>query len=98
MQKLLCFLAHKGLIPTGPEATKLPQLVLAVPPTTAPVERSFSALKRIKTYSQNRTEQGRLSSLAVISIETERLLKLKEDKEDIFDFIIRICERAGLRE
>ena len=93
--QLLCFLAHKGLNLTVPEVIKLLQLVLTVPATTASVKRSFSALKRIKTYSRNRTEQGRLSSLAVISIETERLLKLKED---IFDFIIRICERAGLRE
>lgn len=43
----------------------------------ASVERSFSALKRLKTYGQNRADQGRLSSLAKVSIETERLLKIK---------------------
>ena len=65
------------------------QLVLTIPATTASVERSFSALKRLKTYSRNRTDQGRLSSLAFISIETESLLKLKEDKEDFYnkDFV-----------
>ena len=34
-RQLLCFLADKGLIPTVPEATKLLQLVLTVPATTA---------------------------------------------------------------
>ncbi|CAG5929464.1 unnamed protein product [Menidia menidia] len=82
--QLLNFLAEKDLVATVPEATKLLQLVLTVPATTTSVERSFSALKRLKTYSRNRTDQGRLSSLAVISIETERLLKLKEDKEDFY--------------
>ena len=86
--QLLSFLAQKDLIQTVPEATKLLQLVLTVPATTASVERSFSALKRIKTYSRNRTDQGRLSSLAVISIETERLLKLKKDKEDFYKQVI----------
>ncbi|XP_061925575.1 zinc finger MYM-type protein 1-like isoform X1 [Entelurus aequoreus] len=86
--QLLSFLAQKDLIQTVPEATKLLQLVLTVPATTASEERSFSALKRIKTYSRNRTDQGRLSSLAVISIETERLLQLKKDKEDFYKQVI----------
>ncbi|KAJ8012676.1 hypothetical protein DPEC_G00045360 [Dallia pectoralis] len=47
--------------------------------------RSFSALKRLKTYIQNLTDQARLSSLAIISIETERLLKLKENKQDFYN-------------
>ncbi|XP_034043832.1 uncharacterized protein LOC117525960 [Thalassophryne amazonica] len=86
--QLLSFLAEKDLIQTVPEATKLLQLVLTVPAITASVERSFSALKRLKTYSRNRTDEGRLSSLAVISIETERLLKLKEDKGDFYKQVI----------
>uniref|UniRef100_A0A3P8SLS9 DUF4371 domain-containing protein n=1 Tax=Amphiprion percula TaxID=161767 RepID=A0A3P8SLS9_AMPPE len=86
--QLLSFLAQKDLIETAPEATKLLQLVLTFPATTASVERSFSALKRLKTYSRNRTDQGRLSSLAVISIETERLLKLKKDKEGFYKEVI----------
>uniref|UniRef100_A0A3P9K3W7 Zinc finger MYM-type protein 1 n=1 Tax=Oryzias latipes TaxID=8090 RepID=A0A3P9K3W7_ORYLA len=86
--QLLNFLAQKDLIPTVPEAAKLLQLVLTVPATTASVERSFSALKRLKTYSRNRTDQARLSSLGVFSIETERLSKLKKDKEDFYNQVI----------
>ncbi|XP_071317715.1 LOW QUALITY PROTEIN: zinc finger MYM-type protein 1-like [Trachinotus anak] len=54
--QLLSFLAQMDLIQTVPEATKLLQLVLTVPATTASVERSFSALKRLKTYSRKRTD------------------------------------------
>lgn len=76
--QLLGLLALKDLKQTVPEAAKLLELVLTILTTRASVERSLSALKRLKTYSQNRTDQGRLSSLAIVSIETERLLKIKK--------------------
>ncbi|XP_032822781.2 uncharacterized protein LOC116949509 [Petromyzon marinus] len=47
--QLLIFLTQNDLMQTVPEATKLLQLVLTIPATTASVERSFSALKRLKT-------------------------------------------------
>ena len=50
--QLLSFLHRNDLIQTVHEATKLLKLVLTLPATTASVERSFSALKRIKTYSK----------------------------------------------
>lgn len=87
-QQLLAFLVENDLEQTVPEATKLLKLVLTIPATTASVERSFSALKRIKTYSRNRTEQGRLSSLALISIEKERLIKLKAKTADFYNAVI----------
>ena len=92
--QLLNFVAKNNLTKTVPEATKLLQLVLTIPATTASVERSFSALKRIKTYSRNRTNQGRLSSLAIISIEAERLLKLKAKgkKDPAEDFYNKVTE------
>lgn len=64
--------------------TKLLQPVLIGPATTASVEQSFSALKRLEVHSGNRTEQGRVSSLAVISNETKILLKLKDGKDDFY--------------
>ena len=67
--QLLSFLYQNDLIQTVLEATKLLKLVLTVPATTSSVERSFLALKRIKTYNRNRTEEKRLSSLAIIAIE-----------------------------
>ena len=97
--QLLNFLVHNNLCPTVPEATKLLQLVLTIPATTASVERSFSALKRIKTYSRYRTDQGRLSSLALISIEADRLLKLKakEPKDDFYNKVTDIFIKKDRR-
>ncbi|CAL9700934.1 unnamed protein product [Knipowitschia caucasica] len=95
--QLLTFLADNDLLATVPEATKLLQLVLTIPATTASVERSFSALKRLKTYTRNRTDQGRLSSLAMISIEKERLLKLKQYKEAFYNEVIKIFVKKDRR-
>ena len=53
--QLLSFLYQNDLI-TVPEATKLLKLAHTVPAAASSVERSFSALKRIKTYNRNRTE------------------------------------------
>jgi hypothetical protein len=60
-----------SLLYKKPSFAKLADLyahALVIPVTTASAERSFSALKRIKTYLRNTTQQERLSSLAIISI------------------------------
>ena len=44
------------------------------------VERSFSALKCIKPFSQNKMEQDRLSDLGLISIESQLLTEVMETK------------------
>nr|XP_061843687.1 uncharacterized protein LOC133624088 [Nerophis lumbriciformis] len=90
--QLFNFLVQKDLLGTVPEATKLLQLALTLPVTAASAEWSFSTLQRIKTYSRNRTDPGRLSSLAIIFVERERLLKLKEieKKEDFYNQVIEI--------
>ena len=67
--QLLRFLYQNDLVQTVSEATKLLKLVLTVPATTSSVKRSFSALKKIKTYNRNRTEEKRFSSLSIIAIE-----------------------------
>ena len=86
--QLLSFLHRNDLIQTVPEATKLLKLVLILPATTASVERSFSALKRIKTYSRNRTKEERLSSLALIAVEMERLQILRQNKDEFYCNVI----------
>ena len=53
------------------ELLKLLQLALTIPVTTASCERSFSSLKRIKSYLRSRMGQERLSFLAVLAIERE---------------------------
>jgi hypothetical protein len=49
---------------------KLFLIIVTVPITSASAERSFSALKRIKTYSRN-LERDRLCGVFVTSIERE---------------------------
>ena len=45
-----------------------------------PVERSFSSLKRIKPISRNKMGQDRLSDLGPISIESQLLTEIIENK------------------
>ena len=52
-----------------PHVVRLLSLALTFPVTSATAERSFSALKRIKTYLRSTMLQERLSNLAILSIE-----------------------------
>lgn len=59
------------------------RIFLSMPVTTASCERSFSKLKLIKTYLRSTMAQERLSSMAILSIETEIASKL--DYEEVID-------------
>lgn len=59
----------------------LMQILVTIPVTTATAERSFSTLKRVKTYLRNKMETGRTSSLALMStykndVDIDEILKL----------------------
>ena len=88
---------QNDLIQTVPEATKLLKLMLTIPATTASVERSFSALKRIKTYNRNGPEEERLSSLATIAIVKEKLQKLRLTKNDFYNNVTDIFVQKDRR-
>ena len=70
-----------------PGLLQLLNIVQTMAITTAPCERSFSSLKRIKTYLQSTMGDDRLSSLAVLSIERE--LSSKLDLNDVVDEFAR---------
>ncbi|KAH9367581.1 hypothetical protein HPB48_002873 [Haemaphysalis longicornis] len=55
----------KGLFPN---VHTLLNILATLPVTTAAAERSFSTLKRVKTYLRNRTAEERLNGLALMSI------------------------------
>lgn len=63
------FIFSNNIVSDVPELYKLFCMILSLPPTSASVERSFSALKRIKSFSRNTMSQDRLNNLALISIE-----------------------------
>ena len=62
-----------------PLLVKLIQIALAIAVSTAHCERSFSALKRIKSYLRSTTTQQRLTDLAILSIEKELSRSLSLD-------------------
>ncbi|CAN8016742.1 unnamed protein product [Ixodes persulcatus] len=51
-----------------PNIHTLLKIMATLPVTTATAERSFSALRRLKTYLRNRTAEDRLNELAVMSV------------------------------
>lgn len=62
---------------TFSEIFKLSELILTIPTSSSSVERSFSALKRIKSYARNKMLEQSLSELAIISIENSFLKEIK---------------------
>ena len=56
------------------------QLYLVCPATTANAERSFSQLRRLKTYLRSTMNQRRLNSVLILSTYREELDQLNIDK------------------
>ena len=52
------------------------RIILTIPVVVASAERSFSALRRIENYLRTTMTQERLSSLSVLSIESDLTNKL----------------------
>jgi hypothetical protein len=69
------------------ELHQLCKIAVSLPVSTASCERSFSALRQIKTYVRNSMIESRLSAVAVIAIEKERAHLLNVD--DILDVFAR---------
>ena len=83
-----------------PETTKLIQLITTIPVTSATAERSFSCLKRIKSYLHNSQGQERLSALALMSIENgllERLRSTPQFQEEVIEVFVRKTRRIDLQ-
>ena len=87
---LLC---TNDILPMIPTLSKAIRMYAVIPATSCSAERSFSSLRRLKTYLRNTMSQDRLSSLAVLHIEREYvnrvLLKDMDRMIDVFG------ERSG---
>ena len=69
-----------------PELSKALQILSVIPATSCSAERSFSSLRRLKTYLRSTMGQERLSNLALLHIEREYVNKaIIEDMEDIIN-------------
>lgn len=65
------FRALQPLRAAFPRVLKLLQIALTLPVSTASCERSFSCIKRVKTYTRTTMTEARLTGLALMSIENE---------------------------
>jgi len=63
-----------------PNLRKMLKVALILPVTTATCERSFSAMRRIKTWLRSRMEQNRFDNLAILNIEKDLLKNLNKEK------------------
>lgn len=91
---ILEFIHANDLQNEVPQIYKLLCLILSLPATSASVERSFSALKRIKTCTRNSMGQSRLSNLGKISIEAGLIKQLQECHE--FKFYEKVTDHFAI--
>lgn len=92
---MLKYMVDKKLNLVMPEIFKLLLLILTLPATTATVERSFSTLKRIKSFTRSAQGQERLNGLALIAIEKRVLKKLRQDPK--YKFEEKVIEKFCLQ-
>ena len=79
-------LADKQMMIMIPELFKLIKIFAVIPATSCSAERSFSSLRRLKTYLRNTMSQDRLTNLAVMTIEPGYVNRvLKEDMENLIN-------------
>ena len=85
IQSIHTHFTEKNLKLVFPNIFVLLLIFLTVPVTSVENERSFSVLKRLKSWLRTTMGQVRLSSLAIIQINPSELLKLNiSDIVDIF--------------
>lgn len=77
-----------------PNVYKLLQILVTLPVTSCEAERSFSSLKRIKTYLRNSTSETRLNGLAALNIhynidvQTEEIINCLATSKRRLDFVL----------
>ena len=77
---------QNGLHDILPVLYKVASILATIPATSCSAERSFSALRRIKTFLRSTMGQDRLSSIAVINIERKYANKtMHNDMQRIID-------------
>jgi len=73
---------------------RLTRLMLVVPATSATAERSFSALRRLKTYSRATMGQPRLNSLLILHCHQDRAENL--NLKAIFQKFVCACDQRSV--
>lgn len=98
--EILNIILEEDLEEVFSETCKLARLVLTLPSTTASVERSFSVLRRLKTYLRSTMGEERLFNLMLMAVESELLHTVKQKPtfyDDVIDlFANRVQRRIAL--
>ena len=87
-------LKEKDVLMMLPEFSKVLKIYSVLPISSCEAERSFSALKRLKTYLRSKMGQNRLSSLALMHLERKIVNSvLQEDMSKLIDTFARNKKR-----
>ena len=87
-------LKEKDVLMMMPELSKVLKIYSVLPISSCEAERSFSALKRLKTYLRSKMGQNRLSSLALMHLERKIVNSvLQEDMSKLIDTFARNKKR-----
>ncbi|XP_065665457.1 SCAN domain-containing protein 3-like [Hydra vulgaris] len=89
------FMHENNLIETFSEVSKLIEIVLVTPVSTADAERCFGTLKRIKTLLRNSTVQDRLNALAVLSIHKDYLQDIDQFNQKVIEMFSLMKQRRA---
>lgn len=87
------FLIHNNLGDTFSTTIKILEILLSIPMTSAEAEIYFSTLKRIKTFMRNSMTEGRLCSLAMMSIERDFVLDIADFNEKVIEKFVQLKQR-----
>lgn len=90
-QKICNVLHSRNLRDVYPNVDIALRIFLSIPATNCSGERSFSTLKRVKTYLRASMGQDRLNALALLSIEAQLVQEINYD--DIIDVFARTKAR-----
>ena len=91
--KTLLHIKNSNLSDSFSETVKLLEILITIPMCSTEAERTFSSLKRIKTYLRNTMGQSRLNSLSVISIGRELINSYSGFSEEVMNLFINKKER-----
>ncbi|KAL4148872.1 hypothetical protein QTP88_003017 [Uroleucon formosanum] len=95
VQSKINFIASENYKAGFPTLTRLIQLFITIPTNSASCERSFSCLRRLKTYLRTTMGQSRLNSLGILQIERERSSLI--DENEVIDKFSAAAECRGRR-
>lgn len=90
---LLKFIIENQLLDTFSETSNLLKVIITIPMTTAEAERSFSTLKRIKTFLRSTMSEDPLLALSMLSIEKNMINNISNFNKKIIDVFAEKKER-----